>query len=204
MALAMSPHRYSSHNMVKRISVLIDETPFVYLARNDGGFGMKAELARFIEMSRKTNKHAQFEIHSTCIVKQKLGLGFFYGIKNAFCRNQRKKKLYQKRLERQELAHGIIRSYKKPQRFSWKSSQWTLMDLHLFANENKRETLSRPLQPQEVIPLDVCMNAVIAYRTGYPLFSFNTDYQYFIGLPYGKKTTIQYWKPEDILKQLPL
>lgn len=203
MGLVRSPQRYSSLVMPKVTTLLIDETPFVYLTRNDGNFDLKVELARFIEMSRKKNSKAAFKIYSTRTVKAKLGFGFFYNLKNAFTRNANKKKLYQKRLERQEFSKTVICSF-LPVRWFFRTTVWNVMDLHLFANENKRETLKRPLLPQEVISLDMCTNALIAYRKGYPIFSFNEDYQYFIGLPLGKESPIQYWKPLDILKNLPI
>jgi hypothetical protein len=183
-------------------SILIDETPFVFLTRNDGGFELKSELARFIEKCRKKNPHREYCAYSTKNVKMRLGYGWFYNARRFTTRNQSKRKQYQKRLERRELAKTVIVKFFTSKSLGIFSRPWKLMDLHVFANENKRESLGRQLSTSEVIPLDVCQNALIAHRTGYPVFSFNEDYQYFITLPGGKEAYLQYWKPADVLKQM--
>lgn len=109
--------------------------------------------------------------------------------------------LHQKRLERRKIAKKVIGRFVSRRHLTVRPHSWKIMDLHLYANENKRATLKRPLEPQEVIPLDVCENALIAHEMRIPIFSFNGDYEHFIALP-GEASFIQYWKPEDILKQM--
>ncbi len=203
MALRALLEEFSSQSMADLKHVLLDETPFVFLSRNDGDFKLKTELARFIEKCRKNNKDREYYAYSTKTVKKRLGFGWFYKIFNSVkTRDAHILELYQKRLRRKRMAKKVVVHFLPTVHLRVRPCSWLLKDLHLFANENKRASLKRMLRPEEVIPLDVCMNAIVAYRTGYPIFSFNTDYEYFLNLPHGKKSTIQYWKPEDILKNL--
>lgn len=203
MVLVIKSRKYSRREMSKIRRIILDETAFVCITRNERDFDMKPELARFIEKCRKKNPYREFQAYSTKVTQKRLGFGWFYNtIRNTFTRNTHKMGLYQKRLGRREIARKVIVQFLVPKKLKLKPKTWSLMDLHLFANENKREVLNRPLLPHEVISLDVCINALIANEYGLPLFSFNEDYQYFITLPGGKKPFIQYWKPADVLKQM--
>lgn len=189
--------------MANVLSVLVDETPFVFITRNDGGFELKAELARFIEKCAKNNSKAEFKVFSTKNVQKRLGYGWLYNSFQVIARkNINKSQLLQKRRERRSISKKIIVRFLSVRRLGLKPVSWKLMDLHLFANENKRASLKRLLLPQEVIPIDMCINALIAHQNNFPIFSFNEDYQYFLTMPGGKEPFLQYWKPADILKQL--
>lgn len=185
--------------------ILLDESPFVYLTRNDDSFALKSELARFVEKCRRKNTNREYETYSTKIAKKRLGYGLLYNIfRSTTTINQEKRRRFEKRLERRQLAKTVIVRFLGTRQIRIKPKTWCMMDLHLFANENKREALKHSLLPQEVISLDTCESALIAHETGYPLFSFNEDYEYFITIAGSKKPFIQYWKPDDILKHLPL
>lgn len=184
-------------------NVLVDETPFVFLTRDDKDFPLKVELARFLEKCDKNNAHREYCVYSTKVVKKRLGCGWLYNaIRTTMTRNAKKRLMFQKRLQRRALARNVIVRFLRRDILRVKPINWTLMDLHLFANENKSAMLKRNLFPEEVISLDLCINALIAHETGYPLFSFNEDYQYFLLMPAGKKSYMQYWKPDDVLRTM--
>ncbi len=180
--------------------VLVDETSFVFLTRDEKDFPLKVELARFLEKCNKNNANREYRVYSTRVVKKRLGCGWMYNaIRSILTQNAKKRAMFQKRLQRRGLARNVIVRFLRRRSFRGKPVNWALMDLHLFANENKSAALKRNLTPDEVISLDLCTNALIAHQTGYPLFSFNEDYQYFLLMPAGKKSYMQYWKPDDVL-----
>ena len=79
---------------------------------------------------------------------------------------------------------------------------WELMDLFLLVNEAKRNKLEKEMVPEQVIPIDTCRIALTVRKKGMPIFSFNTDFEYFCLLPYRPKPYIEYWKPENFLNTL--
>jgi hypothetical protein len=191
--------------MADRKPIIFDETAFVYLMRNSSDFTMKSELTRLLYKCQKHHNEREYDAYSTRTIKKKLGYGWLYhGWKWTFVRHQTKRRHYENQLERREFSEEIIVRFLRPHQLRTWPKSWILMDLYLFANENKRERIGRPLTPQEVIPLDMCETALIAHETGYPIFSFNEDYEYFIKLPGIKTAYLQYWKPSDILSNLPL
>lgn len=184
-------------------NILIDESIFVFLTRNDSEFLLKSQLSLFIEKCLIKGFHRQYKAHASYTIKNRLGDGMIYNACiRLLTRNYTNRIRYQKRQGRLHVCNAVVERYIKPSVVNYIPRRWRMMNLFITANENKRESLGRALKPTEVIPLEMCLTALIAHEYQYPIFSFYSDFEHFINSPGMKKPYLEYWNPEIILKNL--
>ena len=189
------------------IDVIVDETLFVYATRGD--HELHSQIGLFLSKSDKSKADGrEFSLHLTNISAQRLGMYSFYDLwKYWVTKNERKKLHFEKRRVRKNLASEAICRCRTEWRMFLRVKvrffkRWKIMDLFVYANEAKRNQLSRQLEPSEVIPLEMCQIAYIAHQYKMPIFSFNKDFEYFLMLSGGKKPYIDYWNPDHFLRNL--
>lgn len=192
------------------INILIDESIFVYAKR--GGHARHTELIRFLNLSDKKNPKRKFNLVTTKVSKMRLGMPWFYHLSRSlmgFTKIEGFDKRSRRRLA--ALVH-VGNAYSIPSRWYCYflflipfHRERCLMDLHMFANEAKvkeLKTASKAMNANEVIPLESCKIAQIAYEKMLPIFSFNTDFKFFCDLPNKPKQYVEYLDPETFLLHL--
>lgn len=183
--------------------IIVDESIFVLAHRSNSP--LHSQLMMFIEQSQKSNPHRTYDLYMTPLSRKRLGMYRWYQIKcyiKAFFCEDDVKQAMRKRSWRMRIAKKLILGFKRrsPREIFFRSQ---LMNMFMYVNEAKSKYLeeheSRRIVPEEIIPLEVCVNAQIAHRTGLPILSFNTDYKFFCHLPISPKAYLTYLYPETFL-----
>lgn len=189
---------------------MVDESIFVYAKRAD--ISLYSELMRFLSLSDSQNVDRRFNLVMHPISRKRLGMPFFYHF-SRYPLGISKIDGFDKRSRRRKAAlKHVYRLWTLPSR----SRYWflgfipfhnkrCLMDLYLFANEAKSEEYKRlggQIEPNQVIPLEVCEIAQTAYKKNLPIFSFNKDFKFFCGLPNRPTKYIDYLEPDIFLANL--
>lgn len=169
---------------------LIDETPFIEVIGR-GSIDQIERLRMFLEDSRIRNSKRRYRLILPYVCRNRLGWKFPYSVWSSIrskstllCSDSDLKEALQKRQKRLRYAKSIVsapfirRCFHKWLLFG----DSELMDLFIFANGEKSKMLKasgKRLDPNQVIPLEVCLIAQIAHQHSLELLSFNGDYRFF-------------------------
>lgn len=169
-------------------SYLVDETPFVEVIGRGNNKNI-ASLRQFLDLSRTRNANRKICLQMPKICKIRLGWKFIYMLKcslrsksRLLCPDDQIRQSLFKRLRRASFAKGIVRNFPKRRIGDYCFGREILMELFLHANEAKSRELKESgerLEPSIVIPIEICIIALITNRKKLHLLSFNPDYKYF-------------------------
>jgi len=188
-------------------NILVDESIFVFAKRAD--ILLYSELMRFLHLADRRNPLRKFRLIMTRVSMMRLGAFPFYHF-SRYIMGFKKIEGFEKRRRRSKAAleHvGSTLSVPTPWRAILPSlipyhNKRCLMDLFMYANEAKSSALKangEKMLSWQVIPLEMCKIAQVAHKKDLPIFSFNTDFTYFCGLPHKPTKYIDYLNPESFL-----
>jgi hypothetical protein len=192
-------------------TILVDESVFVFANRAD--IPLYSQLMLFLGLSDSKDPQRQFSLVMADVSEARLGMYWFYHLTRYVFLGMKRIEGFEKRKRRRKAARKHVgHAWSVPMRparifasFIPGHNKRCLMDLFLYANEARAKEFIKEgkyMEPNQVIPLETCRIAQIAYQRNIPIFSFNRDFKYFCGLPNKPGKYIDYLDPDSFLPHL--